>query len=163
VSSSGISLAICESAPRPRQITMPESHHSVFYRQMPFLPPNQQCQSTEGTDFFPLTKEFHGVVVQKVVHWINDLKLTGSIPRHAMLCSSPTITEPFTIVTLFTKQYKWLPAKATDALKLRRYLQVSQKVMAAYCGVNDCYPWAICLRNQRSALACKVLMTMGSP
>ena len=27
-----ISWAICNSAPRPRQITMPESHHSVFYR-----------------------------------------------------------------------------------------------------------------------------------
>jgi len=24
--------AICKSAPRPREITMPESHHSVFYR-----------------------------------------------------------------------------------------------------------------------------------
>jgi len=25
------------------------THHSVFYRRMPFLPPNQQRQSTEGT------------------------------------------------------------------------------------------------------------------
>jgi len=32
VSGSGISWAICRSAPRPRQITMPESHHSVIYR-----------------------------------------------------------------------------------------------------------------------------------
>jgi len=32
VSGSGISWAICKSAPRPRQITMPEPHHSVFYR-----------------------------------------------------------------------------------------------------------------------------------
>jgi len=29
---SGSGWAICKSAPRPRQITMPESHHSVFYR-----------------------------------------------------------------------------------------------------------------------------------
>ena len=29
---SGISWAICKSAPRCRQITMPASHHSVFYR-----------------------------------------------------------------------------------------------------------------------------------
>ena len=28
---------------------MPVPHHSVFTGQMPFLPPNQQCQSTEGT------------------------------------------------------------------------------------------------------------------
>ena len=48
VSGSGISWAICISAPRPRQITIPTSHHSVFTGQMPFLPPNQQRQSTEG-------------------------------------------------------------------------------------------------------------------
>jgi len=32
VSGSGISWAICKSAPRPKQITTPASHHSVFYR-----------------------------------------------------------------------------------------------------------------------------------
>ena len=31
-SGSGISWAICKSAPRSRQITMPVPHHSVFYR-----------------------------------------------------------------------------------------------------------------------------------
>jgi len=41
VSGSGISWAICKSAPRSRQITTPAPHH--------FLRPNQQCQSTEGT------------------------------------------------------------------------------------------------------------------
>ena len=48
VSGSGISWAICKSAPRYRQITMPAPRHSVFTGQMPFLPPNQQRQSTEG-------------------------------------------------------------------------------------------------------------------
>jgi len=32
VSGSGISYAICKSAPRSRQMTMPAPHHSVFYR-----------------------------------------------------------------------------------------------------------------------------------
>jgi len=32
VSGNGITWAICKSAPHPRQITMPESHQSVFYR-----------------------------------------------------------------------------------------------------------------------------------
>ena len=32
VSGSGISWAICKSAPRSRQITMPVPHHSGFYR-----------------------------------------------------------------------------------------------------------------------------------
>ena len=45
---SGISWAICKSAPRSRQITMPAPHRSVFTGRMPFLPPNQQRQSTEG-------------------------------------------------------------------------------------------------------------------
>ena len=31
-SGSGISWAICKSAPRPRQTTTPAPHHSVFYR-----------------------------------------------------------------------------------------------------------------------------------
>ena len=32
VSGTGISMAICKSAPRSRQITTPAPHHSVFYR-----------------------------------------------------------------------------------------------------------------------------------
>ena len=47
MSGSGISWAICKSEPRSRQITMPAPHHSVFTGRMPFLPPNQQRQSTE--------------------------------------------------------------------------------------------------------------------
>jgi len=49
VSGSGISWVMCKSAPLTRQITMPESYHSVFTGWMPFLLPNQQRQSTEGT------------------------------------------------------------------------------------------------------------------
>jgi len=44
VSGSGISWAL-----RSRQITTPAPHHSVFKGRMPFLTPNQQRQSTEGT------------------------------------------------------------------------------------------------------------------
>ena len=32
MSGSGISRAICKSAPRSREVTMPAPHHSVFYR-----------------------------------------------------------------------------------------------------------------------------------
>ena len=49
VSGSGISWAICKCVPRSGQITMPAPHRSVFTGRMPFLPPNQQRQSTEGT------------------------------------------------------------------------------------------------------------------
>jgi len=46
VSDSGISSAICKSAPRSRQTTTPAPQ--FFTGWMPFLPPNQQRQSTEG-------------------------------------------------------------------------------------------------------------------
>jgi len=45
VSSSGISWATRKSAPHPRQITTPATHHSVLTDQMPFLLPNQQRES----------------------------------------------------------------------------------------------------------------------
>ena len=48
VSGSGISWDICKSAPHSRQITAPPL--SFFTGRMPFLPPNQQRQSTEGND-----------------------------------------------------------------------------------------------------------------
>jgi len=49
VSSSGISWAICKAAPCPRQITMPEPHHSVIYRPdaLPAAQPTAS-KSTEG-------------------------------------------------------------------------------------------------------------------
>jgi len=46
-SGSGISWAICKSAPRCQYPTT-----LFFTGQMPFLPPNQQCQSIEGTGTF---------------------------------------------------------------------------------------------------------------
>ena len=46
VSGIGISWAVCKSAPHSRQITTPAPHHSVSTGRMPFLLPNQQCQST---------------------------------------------------------------------------------------------------------------------
>jgi len=50
---SGISWTMCKSiAPRSRQITTPAPHHSVFTARIPFLPPNQQCQSTEAITLY---------------------------------------------------------------------------------------------------------------
>jgi len=48
VNGSGISWAICKFASRSRQITIPVPHNSFFTGRMPFLPPNEQRQSTEG-------------------------------------------------------------------------------------------------------------------
>jgi len=46
VSGSGICWPMWKSVPHPRQLTMPAPHQSVFTGRMPFLPPNQQSQST---------------------------------------------------------------------------------------------------------------------
>ena len=48
VSGSGISWAVCKSAPCSRQITMPAPTTQFFTGRMPFLLPNQQCHSIEG-------------------------------------------------------------------------------------------------------------------
>ena len=48
MSGSGISWAICKSAPRSRPITTPAPTTQFFTGWMPFLPPNQQRQSTEA-------------------------------------------------------------------------------------------------------------------
>ena len=47
VSGSGICWAICKSAPCSRRITMPAPTTEFFTDRMPFLPPNQQRQSTD--------------------------------------------------------------------------------------------------------------------
>jgi len=44
---------------------MPAPHRLVFTGQMPFLPPNQQCQSTEGLTITTLT------VSKKKISFIN--------------------------------------------------------------------------------------------
>ena len=49
VSGSDISWAVCKFAPSSRQRNTPAPHHSSFFTgRMPFLPPNEQRQSTEG-------------------------------------------------------------------------------------------------------------------
>jgi len=56
---SGISWAVCKSAPCSRQKTTPAVQHpttQIFAGRMPFLPPNQNSQSTEGKLFFMTNK-----------------------------------------------------------------------------------------------------------
>ena len=57
MSGDGISWAICNSASRSRQTTTPAPYHSVFTGRMPFLPPNQQRQSTGGNSLRKIKRE----------------------------------------------------------------------------------------------------------
>jgi len=41
-------MQVCKSAPRSREITTPAPHHLGFTGRMPFLPPKEQRQRTEG-------------------------------------------------------------------------------------------------------------------
>ena len=68
VSGSGISWAICKSAPRSRQITTPAPPPplSFFTGRMPFLPPNQQRQSTEGSLWLPVVEKLAYLFVTNV-------------------------------------------------------------------------------------------------
>jgi len=84
VSDIGISWAICKFAPRSRQITMPAPHHSVFTGRMPFLPPNQHRQGTEGSDLITCSlinniiiytwRRFFSLLL-KIDHWGIDKRL----------------------------------------------------------------------------------------
>jgi len=53
---------------------MPAPHHSVFTGRMPFLPPNQQCQSTEGK---------HALIHYTAIHNYHDNSDTEAIAHAA--------------------------------------------------------------------------------
>ena len=78
-SGSGIGWATCKSAPRSRQITTPTPHHSVFTGRMPFLPPNQQRQSTEGisTEGIMANESVPKIVINNYYYYT---RLTASFP-----------------------------------------------------------------------------------
>ena len=80
VSGSGISWAVCLSAPRSRQMTTLAPHHSVFTGRMPFLPPNQQRQSTEGKDNWIKMCHFAWLWTRKRrVKWYWKFSVVGEI------------------------------------------------------------------------------------
>jgi len=77
VSGSGISWTICKSAPHSRQITTPAPHRSVFTGWMPFLPPNQQCQSTQSKKHWRQTMLHFKLTAAVMYHIPNTCSLRG--------------------------------------------------------------------------------------
>ena len=65
------SWTICKSfAPRSRPITTPAPHHSFFTGGMPFLPPNQQRQSTPSNTPIPRPTQLttpNGIRIQSAI------------------------------------------------------------------------------------------------
>ena len=82
-SGSGISWAVCKSAPRSRQRTMPAPYHSVFTGRMPFLPPNQQRQSTEGNIHLQVSRHqrYERFSAQGTLHLHSPLQSSGTLYR----------------------------------------------------------------------------------
>ena len=69
VSGNGISWAICKSAPRSRQITMPAPHHSVFYRP-DAIPAAQPTASKHWRDtIMHIVPVFVKILYVSVVHF----------------------------------------------------------------------------------------------
>ena len=58
VSGNGIRWGICKCAPHPTDNHASTTPLKFFTGRMSFLPPNQQCQSTEGTADAQVTKEY---------------------------------------------------------------------------------------------------------
>ena len=85
-SGSGISRAICKSAPRSRQIIMPTPTTQLFTGRMPFLPPNQQHQSTEDNNISLLIS--NGAKCLNLFHPIQILASTDASASQSTLIHS---------------------------------------------------------------------------
>ena len=116
MSGSSISWAICKSAPCSRLTTTPATHHSLFFTGwMPFLPPNQQRQSTH-TRLTALCPQILGCAGTRKVKpiWILQKQETvsGSSISWARCKSAPCsrlTTTPATHHSFFTGWMPFLP------------------------------------------------------
>ena len=71
VSGSGISWAICKSAPRSRQITMPVPHHSVFLRAgCPSCRPTNSVKALKAKHFSHTEMKWKSLLSQYAVPWL---------------------------------------------------------------------------------------------
>ena len=88
VSGSGISWAVCKSATRSRQITMPALHHSVFYRPdaLPAAQPTASKHLVKLVIFYtiPILLIFWGKVTTQL--------MCGGIVFDTLVCKSFLIT-----------------------------------------------------------------------
>jgi len=97
---------MCEK--RSRQTTTPAPHHSVFTRWMPFLLPNQQCQSTEGTGtVFYITEQREKAIsescsISTVSHLVSKYMIAWTEPEMAKNRALPVIRLQATAIIQMT-------------------------------------------------------------
>jgi len=139
VSGSGISWAICRSAPCCRQITI-----QFFTGRMPFLSPNQQRQSTEGEVFKQRKGMLYYIKVDaEVVRVVTAALMSRAAPVYCKIysccrrlsalpdilishtCCAPVISDTTrsqqTWITLCFKKFRTLP-----------YLQITSTIIGQY-------------------------------
>jgi len=103
VSGSGISWAVCKSAPRSRQITMPALHRSVFYRPdalsvaQPTVSKHWRQDRTKVKKWKPEKLESKKRVCSEVS--VNSRGIRGVSSQQKKLFTP--------IMPLFTKQWNW--------------------------------------------------------
>ena len=77
VSSSGISWAICKSAPHCRQITTPAPHHSVFYRPdaLPATQPTASKHWRQKATYMPVKSTTMNIyMLDNETRWNSEIK-----------------------------------------------------------------------------------------
>jgi len=143
----GISWAICKSASHSRQITTLVPHHTVFFTdRMPFLPPNQQHQSTE-----PVKENVPMVInLQTTCIWV-DISVTNVSKSFTDKMAAKTgwhrygmnLCHCHPIYCLqWLNTVVWMPGRASGLWKLSdilAWLSVSSKVHIACIWSGQCY------------------------
>ena len=126
VSGSGISWAICKSAPHSRPITMPAPTTQFFTGQMPFLPPNQERQSTEG-------KHTTTVVIGQIC-------VLHVMSPDSVWCTVPTIGHVLPDILMFRRWFSWLATRAiwtrNAMLHLRKPSSLLRRMVSKSCVVS---------------------------
>ena len=112
VSGSGISWAICKSAPRSRQITMPAPHNSVFYRPdaLPATQPTASKHWRPG-QHKGLTRDMLKVVWQRCLTTVWLVSLTWRWIRRISPCgggSGRWLGEVWRVGWLSSGRRRWL-------------------------------------------------------
>ena len=148
MSGSGICWAICKSAPHPRQ---PRQHPTTqfFTGRMPFLPPNEQRQSTEGkhTTGSRNIKPEVVFIVQKVTRYASFCLIMGlfneEVPAFARLWPvrfrvrvSFTTGAVWSAILATAGLLVWYPRNAVGKYNINFFLKNSWKSLK-YTRLNE--------------------------
>jgi len=114
---------------------MPAPHHSVFTGRMPFLPPNQQRQSTEGIKMIKQIRQFKCYVfknlhmISTVITVTDYLSYTNLLSNINIIVATPDIQQDHSITLDKSHAHKRLRYVQPFILKTRAFMQVCFKTV----------------------------------